>query len=76
MARIKTKTVKCKTFNGADITKARESVGMYQKDIALKCSVSINKQRRFEEPVRFIVIPQGCKVIDEGSFRLMQEALA
>lgn len=76
MARIRTKTVKFKTFNGADVSKARESVGMYQKDMALKCSVGINKQRRLEESVRFIVVPQGYKVIDEGSLRLMQGALA
>ena len=54
--------------------RARESAGMYQKDLALKGSLGIGKLRRYEEG-RWIVIPRGYKVIEQGNFELLQRAL-
>lgn len=71
---IKTKPIKCKTFKGVDVIRARESAGMYQKDLALKGSLGIGKLRRYEEG-RWIVIPRGYKVIEQGNFELLQRAL-
>lgn len=74
MARIKTKTKKCKTFEGADVVRARELKGYDQRTMGAKCELSFYAQRKYEDG-KFVIIPAGYKPIEESSFWLIQEAL-
>lgn len=75
MLKLKTKRKQFVCFEGIDVIKAREALGLTQSEVARKCNWSLNSLFNLEHPEKYIVIPDDFNVVIESNFALLQGAL-
>lgn len=75
MPKLKTRNKQFVCFEGIDVIKAREALGLTQREMARICFWGINFQVRHEQPVEYIVIPDNAHIIHQSTFELLLEAL-
>ena len=72
---LKTKREKFVCFEGIEIVKAREALGLTQGEMAERCDWSIHFQVNHEQPVKYIVIPDDAKIMYQSTYQLLLDAL-
>lgn len=74
MPKLKTKHKKFVCFDGIEIVKLREALGLTQHEMAERCFWSINFQVKHEQPFEHIVIPDNAHIIRQSTYQLLLDA--
>lgn len=75
MPKLKTKHKKFVCFEGFELVKLRESLGLTQHEMAERCYWSHTFQAKQEQPVEHIVIPDNAHIIRQSTYELLLDAL-
>jgi len=62
-------------FQGIDVVRAREELGLTQREMAAQCFWGVHFQAKHEQPVEYIVIPDNANIIHQSTFQLLLDAL-